>query len=192
MKHGEQWLSWASELQSLAQAGLYYGRDKFDLERYARIREIAAEMVARQADLPLEQVRGWFCNETGYQTPKLATRAAVFQGDRILLVKEPKGWALPGGWVDVDVSVRENVIKEVREEAGLEVRADRVIALQDGENHHETVYPWKVCIVFALVHPPGRGVPGEPGDQRERLVLPKRAARAGPGEDHPGAAPDVL
>ena len=110
MKHGEQWLSWASELQSLAQAGLYYGRDKFDLERYARIREIAAEMVAHQADLPLEQGKGWFCNETGYQTPKLATR----------------------------------------EEAGLEVRADRVIALQDGENHHETVYPWKVCIVFVL------------------------------------------
>ena len=44
MKHGEQWLSWASELQSLAQAGLYYGKDKFDLERYARIREIAAEL----------------------------------------------------------------------------------------------------------------------------------------------------
>ena len=41
-------------------------------------------------------------------------------------------------------------MKEVREEAGLEVRADRVIALQDGENHHETVYPWKVCIVFVL------------------------------------------
>ena len=123
MKRGEQWLSWASELQSLAQAGLYYGKDKFDRERYARIREIAAEMVARQADLPLEQVKGWFCNETGYQTPKLATRAAVFQGERVLLVREPKGWALPGGWVDVDVSVRENAVKEVREEAGLEVRA---------------------------------------------------------------------
>ena len=150
MKQGEPWLKWASELQSLAQAGLYYGKDKFDRERYARIREIAAEMVAHQADLPLEQVKGWFCNETGYQTPKLATRAAVFQGDRILLVREPKGWALPGGWVDVDVSVRENVIKEVREEAGLEVRPDRVIALQDGENHHETLYPWKVCIVFVL------------------------------------------
>ena len=59
-------------------------------------------------------------------------------------MKEPKGWALPGGWVDVDVSVKENTVKEVREEAGLEVRADRVIALQDGENHDETVYPWKV------------------------------------------------
>ena len=150
MNHTEPWLAWASELQSLAQAGLYYGKDKFDRERYTRIREIAAEMMAHQTQLPLEQVKEFFCCETGYQTPKLATRAAVFQGDRVLLVREPKGWALPGGWVDVDVSVRENVVKEVQEEAGLEVRADRVIALQDGENHHETLYPWKVCIVFVL------------------------------------------
>ena len=150
MKGKEQWLSWASELQSLAQAGLYYGKDKFDLERYARIREISAEMMAEGTGLPLEQVKDIFCCETGYQTPKLATRAAVIQGDKVLLVKEPRGWALPGGWVDYNVSVKENAVKEVREEAGLEVRADRVIALQDGENHHETVYPWKVCIVFVL------------------------------------------
>ena len=150
MKHGEQWLSWASELQSLAQAGLYYGKDKFDLERYARIREISAEMMAEGTGLPLEQVKDIFCCETGYQTPKLATRAAVIQGDKVLLVKEPRGWALPGGWVDYNVSVKENAVKEVREEAGLEVRPERVIAVQDGENHHRTAYPWKVCIVFVL------------------------------------------
>ena len=150
MKGKEQWLSWASELQSLAQAGLYYGKDKFDLERYARIREISAEMMAEGTGLPLEQVKDIFCCETGYQTPKLATRAAVIQGDKVLLVKEPRGWALPGGWVDYNVSVKENAVKEVREEAGLEVRPERVIAVQDGENHHRTAYPWKVCIVFVL------------------------------------------
>lgn len=150
MKGKEQWLSWASELQSLAQAGLYYGKDKFDLERYARIREISAEMMAEGTGLPLEQVKDIFCCETGYQTPKLATRAAVIQGDKVLLVKEPRGWALPGGWVDYNVSVKENAVKEVREEAGLEVRPERVIAVQDGENHHCTAYPWKVCIVFVL------------------------------------------
>lgn len=150
MKGKEPWLSWASELQSLAQAGLYYGKDKFDLERYARIREISAEMMAEGTGLPLEQVKDIFCCETGYQTPKLATRAAVIQGDKVLLVKEPRGWALPGGWVDYNVSVKENAVKEVREEAGLEVRPERVIAVQDGENHHRTAYPWKVCIVFVL------------------------------------------
>ena len=150
MNKHDPWLSWASELQSLAQAGLYYGKDKFDLERYARIREISAEMMAEGTGLPLEQVKDIFCCETGYQTPKLATRAAVIQGDKVLLVKEPRGWALPGGWVDYNVSVKENAVKEVREEAGLEVRPERVIAVQDGENHHRTAYPWKVCIVFVL------------------------------------------
>ena len=150
MERKEPWLSWAAELQSLAQAGLYYGKDKFDRERYQRVRDIAAEMMARQTGLPLEQVKDVFCCETGYQTPKLATRAAVFQGDRVLLVREPKGWALPGGWVDYNVSVKENAEKEVREEAGLEVRARRVAAVLDGEKHHATQYPWKVCIVFVL------------------------------------------
>lgn len=143
-------MKWAAELQSLAQAGLYYGKDKYDRERYTRIREIAAEMVSQHTQLPVEKVRDIFCCETGYQTPKLATRAAVIQGEKILLVKEPGGWVLPGGWVDADVSVRENAVKEVWEESGLEVQAGRVIALQDGENHHSTVYPWKVCIVFVL------------------------------------------
>ena len=39
-----KWTDMIIELQSLAQAGLTYGRDDFDLERYARIRNIAAEV----------------------------------------------------------------------------------------------------------------------------------------------------
>lgn len=145
------WLDWAVELQSLAQAGLYYGKDRFDLERYARIREIAAEMLAHQGDIPLEKVKDIFCCETGYQTPKLDTRAAIFQGETILLVRELDGrWSLPGGWVDVNVSVGENVVKEVKEEAGLDVSPDLVIALQDPERHNGLTYACKVCKVFVL------------------------------------------
>ena len=68
---GNPWLDWTVELQSLAQAGLFYGRDAFDLERYERIRSIAAEMMAALTDLPVAKVRDLFCNETGYQTPQL-------------------------------------------------------------------------------------------------------------------------
>lgn len=147
----ERWLEWAIELQSLAQAGLTYGKDAYDKERYERIREISAEMVAYKADIPVEKVKGLFCNETGYQTPKLDTRAAIFQDGRILLVKENNGkWSLPGGWVDVNVSVRENTIKEVREEAGLEVTADKVIAIQDRAKHNLPAYAYGVCKVFVL------------------------------------------
>ncbi|MBP3486636.1 MAG: NUDIX hydrolase [Oscillospiraceae bacterium] len=146
----EQWLAWVVELQSLAQAGLTYGRDRFDLERYQRIRDIAAEMLARQAELPVEKVRDLFCNEEGYQTPKLDTRAAVFRDGKILLVRESDGrWALPGGWVDVNVSVAENAVKEVREEAGLTVTADRLIAVQDWAKRNPAPHrTYGICKVF--------------------------------------------
>lgn len=145
------WLDWAVELQAMAQAGLYYGTDPYGRERYERIRAIAAEMVSFQADIPLEKTRDLFCCETGYQTPKLDTRAAIFQDEKILLVRENDGrWSLPGGWVDVNVSVGENTAKEVREEAGLEVIPRRVIAVQDREKHNRPVYAWKICKVFVL------------------------------------------
>lgn len=144
-----RWLDWAIELQSLAQAGLTYGKDVFDLERYTRIREIAAEMLTQPSGLPLGTVKGLFCNETGYQTPKLDTRAAIFSEDRILLVQEKNGrWSLPGGWCDVNVSVGENTVKEVREEAGLTVIPVRVIAVQDRERHNLPRYAYGVCKIF--------------------------------------------
>lgn len=151
MERQENWLRWAVELQSLAQAGLYYGKDPFDRERYARIREIAAEMLQEPSGLPLETVKDLFCCESGYQTPKLDTRAAIFRDGRILLVQERNGtWSLPGGWVDVDLSVAENAAKEVLEEAGLEVRPERIIAVQDREKHNRPVHAYKVCKIFVM------------------------------------------
>ncbi|MCI8687649.1 MAG: NUDIX hydrolase [Lawsonibacter sp.] len=151
MERRPQWLEWAVELQALAQAGLYYGHDKYDFERYERIREIAAEMLACQTDLPMEKIKDLFCSETGYQTPKLDTRAAIFQGEKILLVQENDlRWSLPGGWVDVDISVGENAVKEVREEAGLEVTADLVIAVQDRNRHNRPLSAYGICKIFVL------------------------------------------
>lgn len=146
-----KWLEWAKELQFLAQAGLTYTKDDFDRERFVRIREIAAEMVSMQSDLPLSKVKDLFCNETGFQTPKLDTRAAIFAGDKMLLVKEKNGtWSMPGGWVDVMQTVKLNTIKEVKEEAGLDVKAVRVIALQDRNLHNTPPYAYNVCKVFVL------------------------------------------
>ena len=151
METNGKWLEWAVKLQAIAQAGLAYGKDVYDRERYEEIRSIAAEMVSWKTEISREKVTDLFCGETGYQTPKLDTRAAVFQDGKILLVKENNGtWALPGGWVDVDVSVKENLIKEVKEEAGLDVIVDTVVAVQDREKHNKPVYAWKICKVFAL------------------------------------------
>lgn len=145
----EKWLDWAIELQSLAQAGLAYCKDPFDRERYERIREITAEMLSDKTNVSVEKVKDLFCNETGYQTPKIDTRAAIFNDGKILLVRENNGkWSLPGGWCDVNVSVGENTVKEVSEEAGLDVTADRIIAVLDRAKHNLPVYPYGVCKIF--------------------------------------------
>lgn len=151
MENNEKWLQWAVELQSIAQAGLFYGKDEFDKERYQRIRDITAEMISYKSDISIEKVKDLFCSEIGYQTPKLDSRAVIFKEDKILLVHEKNGtWSLPGGWVDVNVSVKENTIKEVKEEAGLDVTADKVIAVQDREKHNLPIYAYKVCKIFVL------------------------------------------
>lgn len=145
----KKWLEWAVELQAIAQAGLHYTKDCFDQERFERIREISAEIISRQSEMPVEKVKDLFCCETGYQTPKIDSRAAIFKNNRILLVKESDGkWSLPGGWVDVNLSVKENIIKEVREEAGLDVEVEKVIAVQDREKHNLPIYACKICKIF--------------------------------------------
>ncbi|MBO5461460.1 MAG: NUDIX hydrolase [Ruminococcus sp.] len=151
MKKNEKWLEWAIELQSLAQAGLYYGKDVYDIERFERIREIAAEMISYKTEIPLDTVKDLFCKEVGYQTPKLDTRAAIIENDKILLVQEKSGmWVLPGGWVDIDMSIKQNAVKEVKEEAGLDVNAELVIAVQDRDKHNFPPYAYKICKIFVL------------------------------------------
>lgn len=140
------------ELQSLAQAGLYYGHDEFDKERYQRIREISAHLLSIYTQMPIAKVNELFCNEVGYQTPKLDTRAAIFnECNEILLVQEKDGlWSLPGGWVDVTTSVLENTEKEVKEEAGLDVKASRIVAIMDRDKHNLPRYIYKVIKIFVL------------------------------------------
>ncbi len=98
MEKQEQWLQWAMEIQAIAQNGLWYGKDEFDKERYTRLREISVEILSKYTEVSKEKVYDLFCNEFGYQTPKLDTRAAIFKDNKILLVQEKDGkWSLPGG-----------------------------------------------------------------------------------------------
>lgn len=147
----DQWIDFAIRIQSIAQAGLQYGNDKYDKERYAELREIAAEMIAAKTDISADRVFNLFCNESGYQTPKVDTRAAVFIDGKILLVHENNGtWSLPGGWCDVDQSIASNTVKEVKEETGFTVSAEKLIAVQDWRKHNVTNYAYGVVKAFVL------------------------------------------
>ena len=117
-----QWLPWARELQALAQIGLTFSRDPYDRARYERLRELAAEIFERHADAPFDRIVSLFAEQTGYATPKVDVRAAVFdERNRLLMVREVADegrWTLPGGWADANITPAESAVKEVCEESG--------------------------------------------------------------------------
>ncbi len=144
-------LELAMEIQGIAQSGLAYCKDVYDKERYERLRQISVEMLAEKTELSAEKIAGIFCNDSGYQTPKVDTRAAIFNGGKILMVHEKNDtWSLPGGWCDVNQSVASNVVKEVEEETGLKAKAERIIAVHDWRKHNVCNYVYGVVKIFVL------------------------------------------
>jgi len=147
------WLDWAKRLQAMAQTGLTYAQDPYDIGRYHEIAEISAAMMAQGTGTPIEQVRDAFADAVGHATPKVAVRTAVFrpgaQGTEILLVREMSDglWTLPGGWADVGESPSEAAAREVLEESGYVVRITRVMAVMDKRKHP---HPPDVYYIYKL------------------------------------------
>ncbi len=150
----EPWLSWAQQLQFYAQQGQAYTKDPFDRERFDAISRIAAEMLANKTGVGTDKVLSLFAPDQNiYRTPSTEVRAAVFRGDKILMVKEkrPVAWSLPGGWCDIGCSPAENAEKEVWEEAGLHVRAKKMIAIEDrSREDYVTVTPFYIYKIYIL------------------------------------------
>ena len=128
-----RWLKWAREIQALSQTGSYYARDVYDQQRYQRLCEISAEMIASSSELEFPALVSLFKAQTGYATPRVDVRAAVFQDNRLLMVRERQdgGWTLPGGWADVGDVPSEAAEREVLEEAGFIVKARKLIGVYD-------------------------------------------------------------
>lgn len=144
------WLDWAKQLQSIAQAGLTYSKDVYDMERFEQIREISIEMMSTYTEMDTPFIRELFANETGYATPKVDIRAVVFKDNRILLVKENTDgrWALPGGWADIGLTPREVAVKEVKEESGFEVKPVKLLGVLDKKCHPHPPSPYHVYKLF--------------------------------------------
>ena len=151
------WLVWARELQAIAQTGLAFTRDPYDRERYESLRSLSARMFAANTGAPLDRIIALFAGETGYATPKVDVRAAVFDDrERLLMVRETADngrWTRPGGWADVNLTPAENVAKEVLEESGYVVSVTKLAALWDRtrQGHANTVF--SCCKLFFLCEP---------------------------------------
>jgi ADP-ribose pyrophosphatase YjhB (NUDIX family) len=134
---GSHWLEWVRQVQAIAQNGLTFTRDPFDRERYTQLSELVAQLLSGQLSIPVETARTLFEAEHGYVTPKVDVRGGVFDGDRVLLVRERADgrWTLPGGWVDVNDAPSEAVAREIHEESGYRARAVKLAALVDKNRH---------------------------------------------------------
>jgi len=145
-------LLYAQRLQALAQTGITYASTQYDLERYLEIRELSVKLLQQLTDEPFEKIVRVFASDTGYQTPKIDVRAVVFRGtNEILMVKEKidgDRWTVPGGWADVGYSPSEVAVKEAKEEAGLDVRPGRLLALLDKRKHAHPPQPFYAYKAF--------------------------------------------
>ncbi|MDC7783155.1 NUDIX hydrolase [Priestia megaterium] len=148
MEH--KWLDWAKQLQSLAQAGLAYSKDIYDVERFELIRNISVEMLSQQTGMEMTVIKDLFASETGYATPKVDIRAVIFKDNKILMVKENSdgSWSLPGGWADIGLTPSEVAVKEVKEESGFDVKAVKLLALMDMKCHPHPPSPFHIYKMF--------------------------------------------
>jgi ADP-ribose pyrophosphatase YjhB (NUDIX family) len=150
------WLRWAREIQSLSQTGLTYAAKDYDVQRYRRFMEIAAEIVQNHTNLDKNQLLENFLAQSGYATPKIDVRGAMIQDGKILLVQErlDKCWCMPGGWAEVGGLPSQSIIREIREESGFEVAPRKCIGVYDanrGPSPVEFYHAYKIVFLCEII-----------------------------------------
>jgi ADP-ribose pyrophosphatase YjhB (NUDIX family) len=148
-----KWIEWSRELRTIALTGLASTRGPFDRERYEQLLELTTEISTNHSNVEHPTISLTFDATIGSETPKVDVRGVVFQGRRLLLVRERHDglWSLPGGWADVNDSPSEAVEKEILEESGYIAKATRLLAILDQAKHpHRSPYPFRTYKFFIM------------------------------------------
>jgi ADP-ribose pyrophosphatase YjhB (NUDIX family) len=171
-----EWLVIGREMRAIAQIGLTFCKDPFDRQRFERIRELGASLIARGGEEDLEKVLGLFQQDAGYATPKVDVRGAAFRDGKVLLVREISDgcWTLPGGWADVNQTPAQCVVREIAEESGFEARALKLAAVHDYRKRHpprhiDSIY--KLFFICELI-----GGSAQPSDETSEVGFFSRDA----------------
>lgn len=152
MKNQNEMLQLVKQVQALAENGLHYSENDYDLDRYQNLEEISLRMLSLVTGLSKETIEMAAPERNGYRTPKVDVRAVIFNDrDEILLVREriDSRWSLPGGWCDVGYTPTETAVKEVKEEAGIPVKVSRLLAVLDKKCHdhpEDLFYAYKIFL----------------------------------------------
>jgi len=146
------WLTWAREIQAIAQTGLAFSKDPYDRDRFTALSRLSARIMAEHTSAGLGRIEGLFDAETGYATPKVGVRGAVFDASgRILMVREAADadrWTLPGGWADVNQTPAQSAVREVFEESGYHVRVVKLAAVWDRARQAQPPTAFSVVRMF--------------------------------------------
>ena len=150
------WLKWAREVQAIGQTGFYFSTNDFDRQRYQRLIDLASEMMSGATGLPGDEFNKDFLMQTGYATPKVDVRAAVFRDQQVLLVREQQDgrWSMPGGYADVNEPPARMVEREAWEESGYRVRACKVVGVYESNHDRQPVlvyHAYKIVFLCELV-----------------------------------------
>src|SRR3954451_22333697 len=161
------WLVWAREVQAIAQTGLEFSKDPYDRDRFAALRRLSARIMAAHTSADATRIEALFEAETGYATPKIGVRGAVFDAEgRILMVREAidaHRWTLPGGWADMNQTPAQSVVREVFEESGYHVRPVKLAAVWDRARQAHPPMAFSVVRMFFICALEG----GEPATSLE-------------------------
>ncbi len=145
-------IEWARKVQAIAQNGLFFSKDTYDIERYEQLQQLTASVLSAKLTIPEDETRELWCHEKGYATPKVDVRGAVFVEGKILLVRERADgkWTMPGGWADINDTPSEAVVREIYEESGFTTKAIKLAALYDRNRHPHPPMIYHVYKLFFI------------------------------------------
>ena len=161
-------------MRAIAQTGLAFNADGFDHQRYQRLRELAALLMAQGSATEHESILELLRQEKGYATPKVDVRGAAFQDGRVLMVREISDgkWTLPGGWADVNQSAGECVVREIAEESGFTARALKLAAVYDYQKRNPSPHIDSIYKMFFICEIVG-GAAGASNETSEVAFFPR-------------------
>lgn len=134
-------------LKDIADIGLIYTDVPYDIERYEELKNISLKLMGHLADEPFAKLDSFFLPQLDYPTPKVDVRGFVInEKDEILMAQEgvDSKWTIPGGWADIGNTPKEVVIKEIKEETGIDAEVVRLLAIYDKQRHKHPAEPYYI------------------------------------------------
>lgn len=148
----------AVKLAALSQNGLTFAVSDYDTDRYRQMQGVAGELLSVVTGRSVGELLMELGRDSGYATPKVDVRGALFDDDeRVLLMRERTDglWSLPGGWADPGDAPSTAVVREVREETGHAVEVTKLVGCWDRDVQGHEPLPVAVYKLFFLCRATG-------------------------------------